>query len=425
MTSLDSAASLGSTTSLGSIPEQRTARAAPSAPPARPAVRDRYLDLLRSLALVRVVTYHTFGWAWLTLLFPSLGVMFALAGSLMARSLSRPALSVIRGRLRRLLIPFWVFAAVAVCWMLARGWDPVQLPRLLLWVVPLGDPPGSEWGAQLTGTLWYVRAYLWFVLLSPVLLWAWRRAPLPLLGGFLALAVVSQYELVDLPVLVDSALTDFGVFGACWLLGFAHQDGSLDALRARTVCAASALLLAGGGWFAFTHPTDAGYDLGSIPLGQALWSLGFVLLLMRFRPRSLPRWPWLDAFVRLFNARAVTIYLWHEVALILAVALTDRMWQVPFLEQYLPLGSDWLLFLLVWPLLAAAIVTVGWAEDLASRKRPHPWPTKPPEPPEPPKKSPIAASGPSSSGGPSTARTPDRKVADCMHDDSQEPARRP
>lgn len=53
----------------------------------RPSGRDRYLDLLRAVALGRVVIYHIFGWAWLTILFPSMGVMFALAGSLMARSL--------------------------------------------------------------------------------------------------------------------------------------------------------------------------------------------------------------------------------------------------------------------------------------------------------------------------------------------------
>lgn len=55
------------------------------------------------MALVRVVVFHLFGWAWLTVLFPSMGVMFALAGSLMARSLARPAGGVIRSRLRRLL----------------------------------------------------------------------------------------------------------------------------------------------------------------------------------------------------------------------------------------------------------------------------------------------------------------------------------
>ena len=60
------------------------------APPRPKPGRDRYLDLLRSIALVRVVVYHLFGWAWLTVLFPSMGVMFALAGSLMARSLAGP-----------------------------------------------------------------------------------------------------------------------------------------------------------------------------------------------------------------------------------------------------------------------------------------------------------------------------------------------
>lgn len=43
--------------------------------------RNLYLDFLRAVALIRVVTYHTFNWAWLTLAFPALGVMFALAGS--------------------------------------------------------------------------------------------------------------------------------------------------------------------------------------------------------------------------------------------------------------------------------------------------------------------------------------------------------
>lgn len=40
--------------------------------------RDRYFDALRAIALVRVVAYHTFGWAWVGLVFPSMGVMFAL-----------------------------------------------------------------------------------------------------------------------------------------------------------------------------------------------------------------------------------------------------------------------------------------------------------------------------------------------------------
>lgn len=66
-------------------PEAGAAVPAPAQEPAATAPkaggRDRYLDLLRAVALVRVVVYHLFGWAWLTILFPSMGVMFALAGS--------------------------------------------------------------------------------------------------------------------------------------------------------------------------------------------------------------------------------------------------------------------------------------------------------------------------------------------------------
>ena len=64
--------------------------------------RDRYLDLLRAIALVRIVAFHTFFQAvWLSVVFPSMGVMFALAGSLMVRSLQRPAASVLKSRARR------------------------------------------------------------------------------------------------------------------------------------------------------------------------------------------------------------------------------------------------------------------------------------------------------------------------------------
>src|SRR5690606_15665133 len=72
----------------------------PAEPATRPPARDRYFDLLRAVALFRVVLYHLMGWAWLPVVFPSMGVMFALAGNLMARSLKRPAVQVVRGRMR-------------------------------------------------------------------------------------------------------------------------------------------------------------------------------------------------------------------------------------------------------------------------------------------------------------------------------------
>lgn len=87
----------------------------------------------------------------------------------------------------------------------------------------------------------------------------------------------------------------------------------------------------------------------------------------------------MHAGVVLLNARAVTVYLWHEVALVLGVLLIDRMWAVPALERSLPLDAGWFLFLLVWPLIGAAVLLVGWAEDVAAGRRPRLWPRREPE----------------------------------------------
>lgn len=86
----------------------------------------------------------------------------------------------------------------------------------------------------------------------------------------------------------------------------------------------------------------------------------------RFRP--------VHATVVLFTARAVTVYLWHEVALVLGVLLIDQMWRMPTLERSLPLGADWFLSLVVWPLIGAAVLLIGWVEDMAAKRPPRLWP---------------------------------------------------
>ncbi|MFG2626170.1 acyltransferase [Streptomyces sp. NPDC048473] len=343
---------------------------APPVPAARSGGRDRYFDALRAFALVRVVTYHTFEWQWLGLVFPSMGVMFALAGSLMVRSLERPAGQVIRGRLRRLLIPLWAFGLVLGVAMLLHGWLPGA--DVLYWVLPVGDPPGNAWGEQAWAVLWYLRTYLWFVLLSPVLLRVFRLAPLPVL----ALSLVPVLLLTTVWSVPDgrlgSALSDLSVFLFCWLLGFAHREGVLDRLRPAVVVASAPVLMAAGGWWAFHHRIDGSYDLDDIPLAQALWSAGFVLLLLRFRPDFgwLARHAVADRIVKVFNARAVTVYLWHEVALMVSVPLIDLMWNVPALERDLPLDSMWFQFAVAWVLIAAAVALFGWVEDLAAKRGP-------------------------------------------------------
>ncbi|MFF3616025.1 acyltransferase family protein [Streptomyces sp. NPDC002580] len=337
--------------------------------------RDRYFDALRAVALIRVVSYHTFGWAWAGLVFPSMGVMFALAGTLMARSLERPALQVVRGRMRRLLPPFWFWGLFVVVAMMIHGWMPGW--QIVFWIVPVGDPPGDDWGVQAWEILWYLRTYLWFVLLSPLLLKVFRRAPVPVLLLSLVPVVVLQYGPRPPDDRLGSALTDLATYLFCWLVGFAHREGVLQRLKPAAVVLGSLAALAYGAWYALAHQAEYGtYDLDEIPLAQTFWSAGFVTLLMYFKAyydvdfARLARFRRLDRVVTIFNGRAVTIYLWHEIALILAVPLIDQFWKVPAFEKWLPLESQWFMFAVGWLLIWTAIPLFGWVEDVAARKRP-------------------------------------------------------
>lgn len=371
-------------------------RAAPEAPGAG---RDRYLDLLRAVALVRVIVFHVFGWAWLTVVFPSMGVMFALAGSLMARSLNRPALGVVRGRLRRLLPPMWALGAFVVPVMFLLGWKPLKgegiwwFLRLGCYLLPVGAPPypwenGSaggllegSWADQAVGPLWYIRAYLWFVLASPLLLKAFRRLPWATLLAPLGLTALLGTGPVTVPGETGEALVDFAVFGSCWVLGFAHHEGLFREIPRYLTISLAAFVMAFGLWWASGHLTEEGWNLDEIPLAQAAWSFGFCVILLQYAPSwqrlpgRLARW---DGPITLANNRAVTIYLWHNLLIMATSPLIDQLWNVPWvgdhLGSYIDSSYAVLMLLLVWPLLALAILAVGWIEDVAARRRPRLWP---------------------------------------------------
>src|SRR4051812_4057302 len=199
--------------------------------------RNRYIDSLRAAAILRVVVYHAFGWAWLTFVLPAMGVMFALGGSLMAASLmSKGARNAIFTRVRRLVPALWILGAIAVPLMLWHGWSThaaehaLDWPKLAFWILPVGDPPGSSWGEPLWEVLWYIRADLWFVLASPPLYWLYRRAPWGTIAAPLVALAALVYTGFRLPDAGDAIMWDFVTYSACWIAGFAHQDGRLRRL---------------------------------------------------------------------------------------------------------------------------------------------------------------------------------------------------
>nr|BFE58919.1 acyltransferase [Dactylosporangium thailandense] len=343
-----------------------------------PAGRDRYLDVLRAVAIVRVVVFHMFSVVWLSWAFPAMGVMFALGGSLMAASLQRSAVRAVTGRVRRLLPALWVLAAFVVPVMLWHGWttaDPNgrDLRLLVFWLVPLADPPGSAWAGDATVVLWYLVTYLWLVLLSPL---AWRLfRRLPVVATVLPLAVLAATQLAPGHAGLDllgwragAVVVDVATFGSCWMAGFAHRTGALRRLHPAALAASAGGCIAAGAAWAFTHPAEDGTgNLNDIPLAQGLYSLGFAILLLRAAPamRWLRRVPLLDRAVTLLNARAVTIYLWHNIAIALCFWVGDRLhvWQLGPATQ---LGY----FAVALALLCVPVLVLGPVEDLAARRRP-------------------------------------------------------
>jgi peptidoglycan/LPS O-acetylase OafA/YrhL len=332
--------------------------------------RDRYFDTLRAVAIIRVVVFHAFPIAALELVFPSMGVMFALGGSLMVRSLDRAAGQAVVNRLRRLLPALWVMALILVPLMIHQGWpDRPSWPHLLLWALPIADPPSSELGYPAAGVLWYLVTYLWLVLLSPVLLRLYRRWNLPTvllpLFGLLLFAAYPNTFGETTGTVVQNVLA----FGSCWVLGFAHREGDLAKLRPALVLGLAAACVGGGLGWAWLHRTDGHVDLVSLPIPYTVFSIGFVLALLRWAPKMewLARVRPLDGFVSMVNNRAVTIYLWHNVAITIAVDLFDplKLWRIP--HQALEDAAD---FSIALALIAVAVLALGWVEDLAARRRP-------------------------------------------------------
>jgi hypothetical protein len=117
--------------------------------------RNSSLDLLRLVALVGVIIYQWFGWVWTPIAIPFAALTFTVAGVLMAASLDRSGAypwTVLAKRLRRVLLPVWGLAAIAIPLMVWYGSAAGAGPEIgttpgwrsmLLWVVPLFEPPSS------------------------------------------------------------------------------------------------------------------------------------------------------------------------------------------------------------------------------------------------------------------------------------------
>jgi peptidoglycan/LPS O-acetylase OafA/YrhL len=290
----------------------------------------------------------------------------------------------LRKRLRRLLPPFWVFGAVMLAIMLTLGWQvdaesggvDLSWSNVWLWVFPLADPPASSEGFLWVLPMWYIRAYLWFLLLSPALLWLFRRWPLRLLVLPAVVLPLLTLGLIDFPDPYWDIICITCMYAACWLLGFAHHDGKLRRLPLAPTLLAGTGLMALGLWHALGHQEQYGsWNVDDNPVAGMLYFTGAVLILLRIYVSFdwLQRLPTLDAVVSLLNNRAMTIYLWGNFAIAMTPLVLVRTPLARFdtddaRGQALQYGCAWTLVLV-------AVLLLGWVEDVAAARRPRllPW----------------------------------------------------
>lgn len=345
---------------------------APASAPALPAKpHNQFLDLIRAVAIIRVLAWHTYGFAWLSYLVASMPAMFFVAGSLMAHSLERAsAYHVLVARFRRLLIPLWAFGLVVVPGMALHSHVETELGRPMRWeqvpwwVFPIWDPQGSDWGVTFWAVLWYLRCLTWVILLSPLLVWLYRRVSFALIG--LPLGLAAYFELrARSGHAVAWQFEDAAIFSIFWLLGFAYNDGTIARISTRARATATLVFaLCAAAWIS-TQNVPGMVVNASYPahLLVGLTWLGIALTFETpLRELATRRGP--SRFVAWVNDRVFTIYLWHAAGLFV---MYELLWAEP--------RPTWLRDATAFPIVLVVtfvcMLAFGWIEDYAARRELH------------------------------------------------------
>lgn len=314
-----------------------------------PEHRDRYVDLLRVVAIGVVIAWHwslsilhwsgdrwvmpnpihhVTGGALATWLLQIVPVFFVVGGYANAAAWSaaqragrdgRAWAGYYRARLRRLLVPIAVFLAV---------WAGFELVATV--VVP-GYPGVLRYGWIVFTPLWFILAYLWVVLLAPVTASAHARArwlTLAALAGAVGLADAGRFLAgIGWLAWLNTAL----VWVLIHQLGYFFRDGTLARLGRR-----GAVGLAAAGVVALAvltrfpaYPSSMVATVGQersniLPttatiVAVAVLQLGVIMWVREPVTRWLRR-PGAWKPVVAASSVIMTVFLWHMTALLVVLA---------------------------------------------------------------------------------------------------------
>lgn len=358
------------------------------ATPAVASSRDPYLDFVRSWAIMRVVAVHLLGIAPIALLWwpaptfvaPGMPLVFFVAGALALKSLDpwRKRHATPKefwlDRFRRLLLPFWVYLAVALTITVTldlvnpgAAFD-IDYRRAALTAVPLLNPLTSPAGYLGMVHLWFLVAISWLLIAAPGLVWLHRRYPRLLLGGVIAVALAVPLLGIHTAASFFPEISSIALFAFFFVLGFWYTDGFLvggvvPGRRTGVFDGWSGAAIAGAA-FAAAWVVWQVHQPGSINdshLLHGFLGLGWLALILVGRPwiarlaNAMPR------TLNTLNRRALTLYLWGWPTTAMSAEIV-RWWGLNG-----AFGTV-VFFLLAIASLVAAVAIFGRVEDFAARR---------------------------------------------------------
>jgi CubicO group peptidase (beta-lactamase class C family)/peptidoglycan/LPS O-acetylase OafA/YrhL len=268
--------------------------------------RDAALDGLRALAILRVITWHASGWSFTTWIISSVPAMFVVTGALLARSLQKgSAFQVLWKRFKRLLVPLWCYSIVVYA---LSFYFQVRTSAIWTFFLPFNQPISLIASQWFTSAMWYLRAYVWVLVLAPFIYELTRRwkSLIPAVG---IVAVVAFGIWNTDTTGISWVVGDILLYSTCTAAGMAwlvHGRPSARTLHS----AALAFLAAACGWLLYRQPLDGVVNNDHV---LHLFVGGFWTALLLHFPNTLSSFS-TTAVSRFLNKYPLSVYLWHSMA---------------------------------------------------------------------------------------------------------------